>query len=86
MTNALKYGALSNDAGSVELSWEKTQDPRPQLHINWQERGGPKVKPPARQGFGTRLIEQSLAYDLDAEVALQFRPEGVVCAIQAALP
>ena len=85
-TNALKYGALSNDAGSVELSWEKKQDPNPQLHINWQERGGPKVKPPARQGFGTRLIEQSLTYDLDAEVALQFRPEGVVCAIQMALP
>ena len=56
------------------------------LWLRWTESGGPRVAPPARRGFGSRLIERSLAHDLQGRVAMEFRPEGVACTIEAALP
>jgi two-component sensor histidine kinase len=84
-TNALKHGALSNDSGRVELTWQKADPPRPSLSICWRESGGPHVRPPAHRGFGTRLIETSLAHDLDAQVSLDFVSSGLVCTINARL-
>ena len=83
-TNAVKYGALSNETGEVEIAW--TADDHRHLALTWTERGGPAVAPPNRRGFGSRLIERSLASDLGGTVALRFEPEGVVCAIAAPLP
>ena len=82
-TNAVKYGALSRPEGRVSLSWE-TPDGR--LDLVWAEHGGPPVAPPARRGFGTRMIERALAADVDGKAELEFRPEGVLCRIEAALP
>lgn len=83
-TNAIKYGALSNDAGRVSLEWERTGGPR--LRLRWSEHDGPPVVPPERRGFGTRLVERSLSQDLDADVSLDFRPSGLVCTIDLPLP
>ncbi|KAB0264596.1 sensor histidine kinase [Microvirga brassicacearum] len=54
-TNAVKYGALSNEAGEILIQWtlDATQVP-PHLHLRWEERGGPAVQAPTRRGFGTR--------------------------------
>jgi PAS domain S-box-containing protein len=83
-TNAVKYGALSNDAGEVRLEWRiDPEGKEPRLHLNWIERGGPAVTTPTRRGFGTRLIERSLAQDLEGEVLLAFQPAGLICTIQA---
>jgi PAS domain S-box-containing protein len=79
-TNAAKYGALSAPAGrlavrwSIERSGEAESSDRVQL--TWRESGGPKVAPPARRGFGSRLIERS-ASELDGEAHLDFDPEGL---------
>jgi two-component sensor histidine kinase len=81
-TNATKYGALSNDTGRIAIEWGREAERG--LKISWKERDGPLVSPPGRRGFGSRLIEQSLARDLDARVVLDFRPEGVCCTIDAA--
>ena len=54
------------------------------MHFCWTERGGPPVAPPCR-GFGSRLIERTLAQDLNGEVAVSFEREGVVCAVAAPL-
>ena len=57
-TNAAKYGAFSNEAGSILLAW--TIEPRPEgdrLILCWQEKDGPPVTPPTRKGFGSRVIE-----------------------------
>ncbi|HEV2605448.1 MAG TPA: PAS domain S-box protein [Microvirga sp.] len=83
-TNAVKYGALSNETGEVEIAW--TADDHRHLALTWTERGGPAVAPPNRRGFGSRLIERSLASDLGGTVALRFEPGGVVCTIAAPLP
>ncbi|MDQ4136333.1 MAG: PAS domain S-box protein, partial [Pseudomonadota bacterium] len=85
-TNAVKYGALSNGAGEIDIAWklDRKADP-PRLRLRWEERGGPPVSPPARRGFGSRLIERSLAQDLDGEVRIAFAPTGVVCTVDAPL-
>jgi two-component sensor histidine kinase len=81
-TNALKYGALSADAGRVALRWT-TDDGR--FRLRWQEDGGPAVTPPGRTGFGSRMIEQGLSAEFDGEASIDYRPAGVVCTIDAPL-
>jgi PAS domain S-box-containing protein len=83
--NALKYGALSDAAGRVEIRWEITRETQAHLRLNWSERGGPPVVAPTTRGFGTRLIERGLAQDLNGTAQLIFAPEGVVCTIVAPL-
>jgi PAS domain S-box-containing protein len=83
-TNARKYGALSTDDGRVRVDWELTSGVRPQLFIRWGESGGPRVSAPVRRGFGSTLLERTLARDLNGEVAVNFDPRGLQCSI--ALP
>lgn len=82
-TNALKYGSLSNELGTVEVRWSENQD---RMTLEWKELGGPPVKAPASRGFGTRMIERGLAAELNGSVTVEFRPEGVLCTVTAPLP
>lgn len=90
-TNATKYGALSNEAGAVSVSWAMIASPEvsdgtlPRLSLRWEERDGPAVSPPARRGFGTRMIERGLASELGGEVQILYEPEGVVCTLEVPL-
>jgi two-component sensor histidine kinase len=81
-TNAVKYGALSNQSGRVDIDWAAAGN-APGFRLTWRESGGPKVGLPRRRGFGSRLIEQSLPADIGAEVSVEFKPEGLVCVIGA---
>ena len=85
-TNASKYGSLSNESGSVVLSWD-IRDPtgEPRLLFRWVEVGGPPVKPPTRRGFGTRLIERSLSADIGGTVTVDYKAEGLLCVIEVPL-
>ncbi|WP_414472896.1 PAS domain S-box protein [Microvirga sp. M2] len=81
-TNAVKHGALSKPGGRVEITWtERPSGDRPRLAIRWEERDGPVVSPPLRNGFGTRLLERGLARELNGDVRLCYAPTGVVCSI-----
>jgi PAS domain S-box-containing protein len=85
-TNAVKYGALSNDTGEVTIEWRlDVAKAPPCLHLHWKESGGPPVQAPKRRGFGTRLIERSLALDLEGDVRIEFAPTGVICTVDAPL-
>jgi PAS domain S-box-containing protein len=77
-TNAVKYGALSNETGSVSITWALEDN---YLNLRWQEKNGPLVNPPSRKGFGSQVIERGLALELQGMVNLDFLPEGVVCRI-----
>jgi PAS domain S-box-containing protein len=83
-TNALKYGAFSPGAadGWVDLRWAKSGD---RIRLVWSEHGGPPVTLPSRRGFGTRLVERSLAQDLGGTVEIIYGPEGVTCVVEAPL-
>ncbi len=85
-TNAAKYGSLSTPEGRVDVTWRIIlEEDRRVLELEWRESGGPPVSPPARRGFGSRLIEQGLARQLDAEVALAFEAHGVACRLRMPL-
>ena len=85
-TNAGKYGSLSVPEGRVSVTWTtRMQDQRPWLQLQWTETGGPAVEPPTRRGFGTRLINEGVPYELGGEVTLEFPPCGVTCAIDVPL-
>jgi PAS domain S-box-containing protein len=81
-TNAMKYGALSTEAGRVEIAWATDQG---QFRWAWREQGGPVVVAPKHSGFGSRLIEKSLAAQLSAKVGMNYAPTGLVCTIEAPL-
>jgi two-component sensor histidine kinase len=85
-TNAAKYGALSIPGGKVAISWEaEPVEDGTRLKLVWEERGGPAVSAPTRQGFGSRLLHRVLATQLNAKVELDFRPKGLRVAIDAVL-
>jgi two-component sensor histidine kinase len=87
-TNAVKYGPLSNHAGGqIDIAWHiASTEKGEQMRLRWQESDGPRVTPPDRKGFGSRLIQLGLAQDLDGEARLDFEPSGVVCDIAMPLP
>jgi PAS domain S-box-containing protein len=84
-TNAAKYGALSNDSGRVEVAWRIVLEGTGELQLTWTESGGPPVVPPTRTGFGSRLIQRSLAHDLGGETSIEYRPQGVISVIKSPL-
>lgn len=73
-TNAAKYGAFSNASGRVSIVWGRSETG---FCFEWIEEGGPRVKEPARRGFGSRLIEEIVASYFDGDANLVFHPEGV---------
>jgi PAS domain S-box-containing protein len=82
-TNAAKYGALSVPGGRVEVQWRPVRSENGQscLQIEWIEQGGPNVVEPEQHGFGTKLIEGSIAAELAGKTRLTFQPQGLRCEI-----
>lgn len=78
-TNAVKYGALSNDAGAITITALETQPDSQSIEFMWTERGGPRVDQPKRRGFGRTVIARSLQYSPHGSCELLFEPEGVTC-------
>ncbi|MGY2049250.1 PAS domain-containing protein [Methylobacterium sp. JK268] len=85
-TNAAKYGALSGRGGRVQVSWSLEEEDRPILRFEWRESGGPRVVPPTRQGFGSRLLQRVLSTQVQASVAIDYAPEGLRLTMLAPLP
>jgi len=76
-TNALKYGSLSVPEGRVDIGWStEGEGADTRFRISWTEGGGPPVSPPARQGFGTRIIIDVPRVKLVAEVRTSYEPDG----------
>ncbi|MFZ3226920.1 MAG: sensor histidine kinase, partial [Xanthobacteraceae bacterium] len=83
-TNAVKYGALSNATGRVEIT-STIDDSQKLFRLKWAESGGPTVAIPTRRSFGSRLIEHSFVRQLQGEAQLTFEPSGVVCVLDIPL-
>ena len=82
-TNAAKYGALSVAGGRVEFRWQpvRSDSGRRQLRVEWIEHGGPPVVEPAQRGFGSKLIEGSIAAELHGNARLAYESDGLRCEI-----
>jgi two-component sensor histidine kinase len=72
-TNAGKYGALSTDAGRVDVSWHRDDDT---YTMGWIERNGPPVRPPECRGFGSTVVESMAKRATGGKVELDYAPSG----------
>jgi two-component sensor histidine kinase/CheY-like chemotaxis protein len=75
-TNAAKYGALSAEAGRVDLTW-CVEDGK--LELFWIESGGPEIAPPSRRGYGSRAIVAGVERQLGGVVKFDWQPSGLRC-------
>jgi PAS domain S-box-containing protein len=73
-TNAGKYGALSTDAGRIDVCWKADSDT---FTMSWTERGGPHVSAPGRRGFGTTVLESMTERSVGGVVNLDYSPSGM---------
>ncbi|HZS83628.1 MAG TPA: GAF domain-containing protein [Stellaceae bacterium] len=84
MTNAVKFGALSNSDGTVAVTWRISPDGvDPRFLMTWRERDGPGVRPPGRRGFGHTATVRSVEFAFDAKVSLDYAAEGVIWTVDA---
>lgn len=76
-TNAVKYGALSQNTGQLGVSWKTGRGNR--LYLVWEERGAPAVPvaPKTSGGFGSQLIDKGIRHNLGGETKVDFRPGGL---------
>lgn len=75
ITNAAKYGGLSDSSGQVEIQLQ--HDGTTGLLIDWRESGGPPVREPTRRGFGSTIIERAIPHELGGLAEIRFLPEGI---------
>ncbi len=94
-TNAAKHGAPSLPGGRIRVCWaggDGCMPPRLEpsarvLRFEWIETGGPALSgPPARQGFGSRLLSAALPTQLGGRVSLNYAPAGLHAVLEAVLP
>ncbi|MBY3257135.1 sensor histidine kinase (plasmid) [Rhizobium laguerreae] len=81
-TNAIKYGALSLPDGKVKVSWTIAGSKEPVFSIDWTESDGPPVRPPTRQGYGTRYVRSALGALLGTAPTMTFAAAGFQCSAE----
>jgi len=86
-TNAVKYGALSNANGRVDIFWNTGRDGDGLRYMTllWAENGGPPVRGPIQEGFGMRLIARTFNCEDGRCAKLDFQPEGLRCVLELPL-
>ena len=84
-TNAAKYGALSCHNGRVDIHWRISPSPEPAFELTWSGSGGPPVKPPTHEGFGSRLIKGALTAELGATTSVGYAASGTAWRIATPL-
>lgn len=81
-TNAIKYGALSVPEGRVSFTWTiEAQADGDHVTMEWRENGGPPPGPPAKEGYGTRVIKFIATRESGGRTEMSYPPEGYVCRI-----
>jgi len=73
-TNAVKHGALGHEDGKVRIDWDLGLD---WLAVQWAESGGPQVKRPSEEGFGSRLLRQVSGRQLNADIHFDWNSAGL---------
>ena len=86
LTNAIKYGALSNDTGMISVTWTVSDAPSDWFRLEWRETGGPAVAPPAHQGFRLAVDHPHSGIGPRWRGQARFSRQGVVCTIRAPVP
>lgn len=82
-TNAVKYGALSQEGGRVTVrpAAGGNREKSAPFVLEWRESGGPRVAPLEQKGFGHTVITRSFQYGSGGGAEFDFDPAGLVCRI-----
>ncbi len=78
-TNALKYGALSNSHGQLDVAWRVESG---RLHLSWRESDGPETRAAAIENFGSRLLRRLVEGQLKGSLRRTIADEGVTCFVE----
>jgi two-component sensor histidine kinase len=79
-TNSLKYGALSAETGTLDISGT-TEDDR--ISVSWTERGGPPIAQGERSsGYGSKLVERSISAQLGGSITYEWSADGLVAQLE----
>ena len=79
-TNSLKYGALSADTGTLDVSGVSDEE---DTAITWTERGGPSVEPPnGAGGYGSKLVVRSISSQLGGSIDYDWSADGVIVVLK----
>lgn len=78
-TNAVKYGALCNEAGALALDWTRQGDA---VELVWKELGVPCSTDVPGSGFGQRMIAMSVKSDLNGTIERDWRPDGLTAVLR----
>jgi two-component system, chemotaxis family, CheB/CheR fusion protein len=81
-TNAAKHGALAQPGMKLKVTWALEHASEQRLTIQWDETGGRQIKAPETTSFGMNLIRRALTRELSAKVDVEFKKDGLRCAIQ----
>jgi PAS domain S-box-containing protein len=77
-TNSIKYGALG-DTGHIRITWSTCQkDEKTWVSFRWQETSPHRKTKNLRKGFGRRLIEERVPYELRGEGSFAVHDTGVL--------
>lgn len=74
-TNALKYGALAQDGGTVDLTWRQAANG--DVHIVWQENCTHCLATDTSAGFGTALLTRIFSASTNGSSTREFTPRGL---------
>lgn len=78
-TNSMKYGALSAETGTLDVSTQSNGDT---LSLIWMERGGPPVDaPPEANGYGSKLLQRSVTRQLRGTIDYDWSERGLIVTI-----
>ena len=80
-TNSVKHGALSSDAGTLEITAEAQDE---HLILTWAETGGPAVDAlPVMSGFGSKMVSRIVETELAGGSTYDWQPTGLVAKLTA---
>lgn len=82
-TNALKFGALSEPGGRLEVAWQSDGN---SVQFTWRELDVPLLAAPSSKGVGLEMLEQVLPYETGGHAVYSFEPGGFACSVSLPLP
>jgi PAS domain S-box-containing protein len=74
-TNSLKYGALAQAGGSIQLEWQ--EDPSGDLQLTWKEHAPAAVPSSDHEGFGTALLTRIFARATNGRAERKLEASGL---------
>jgi len=83
-TNAVKYGSLSTEEGSILITTESSSD-RESAKIFWIETGGPTISTEIEVGTGTSLLQGLVEHEMHGNIEMNYSVDGLICQIEIPL-